>query len=114
MGLPPSECSISRSASVARVPSDYVLRAAQVDRREDGEWEVVHRPGERDPEEHCPVWRRLTGPVLVPTLGSIISAPRKKPARRAYSRGRPTTHSKPFDSKRVEFDLVTDPGAVES
>jgi ketosteroid isomerase-like protein len=39
------------STSVDGVPSDYVLRVTQVYRREDGEWKVVHRHGDRDPED---------------------------------------------------------------
>lgn len=39
------------SASVDGLPSEYVLRVTQVYRREDGEWRVVHRHGDRDPEE---------------------------------------------------------------
>ncbi|MGQ0847848.1 MAG: YybH family protein [Actinomycetota bacterium] len=39
------------STSVDGEPSGYVLRVTQVYRREDGEWKVVHRHGDRDPEE---------------------------------------------------------------
>ena len=38
------------STSVDGAPSDYVLRVTQVYRREGGEWKVVHRHGDTDPE----------------------------------------------------------------
>jgi len=42
------------STSIDGVPSDYVLRVTQVYRREDGEWKVVHRHGDRDPRRPDP------------------------------------------------------------
>lgn len=39
------------STTVDGVPSDYVLRVTQVYRREQREWKVVHRHGDRDPED---------------------------------------------------------------
>lgn len=32
-------------------PRDYVLRVTQVYRREEGDWKVVHRHGDEDPEQ---------------------------------------------------------------
>lgn len=39
------------SATVDRVPRDYVLRVTQGYRREDLEWKVVPRHGDLDPED---------------------------------------------------------------
>jgi ketosteroid isomerase-like protein len=38
------------STSIDGVPRRYVLRATQVYRREDGEWKVVHRHADTEPE----------------------------------------------------------------
>jgi ketosteroid isomerase-like protein len=38
------------STSIDGVPRHYVLRATQVYRREDGEWKVVHRHADTEPE----------------------------------------------------------------
>ena len=36
-------------------PSSYILRVTQVYGREDGEWTVVHRPGDALPGDQVPL-----------------------------------------------------------